>query len=458
MFGIVGIILGLLLLVYLSYKGYSIIWVAPVSGLLVAIIGFGFDGRAILNSYLKGYMPALGAFAQSYFPLFFLGAVFGKLMEITGSANAVALILVRIVGAKRALLAVIISCGILTYGGVSLFVVVFAIYPLAISLFREANLPRRLIPGAIALGAFTFTMTAFPGAPQLNNIIAGQNFNTTPYAAPILGIIAGLIMFFGGYFYLLWKQNKIIKNGEHFSEPSVEVVLRDSNQLPSPILSIIPLIVVIISLYLFIKFVFKDLTPAEAVIPGSVLSLLCGIICTVIFNFNMLVGKSKDGKSSNGLIRALNEGGNGSVMAILNTAAAVGFGGVVKIVPGFKLLTDILLGMKASPLISEGIAITLLAGATGSSSGGMGIALTALAPQYLEMAKLSGLSPETLHRIATVASGGLDSLPHCGAVLTLLAVTGMTHKDSYNDIGMVTCILPIVALAAIIVLGTIGVV
>ena len=159
-----GILLGLLLLVFLSYKGYSIIWVAPLSAIIVALYGFGFNGQVLLESYTENYMGSLASFTKSWFPLFFLGAVFGKMMDVTGAARSVAHLLVKFVGAKRALLGVIVSCAVLTYGGVSLFVVVFAIYPLAISLFREANLPRKLIPGAIALGAFTFTMTAFPGS------------------------------------------------------------------------------------------------------------------------------------------------------------------------------------------------------------------------------------------------------------------------------------------------------
>lgn len=435
-----GILLGLILLVFLSYKGYSIIWVAPLSALLVALFGFGFNGEALLNSYIISYMSSLANFTQSWFPLFFLGAIFGKLMDVTGSAKSVAQLLVKFIGAKRALLSVVVSCAVLTYGGVSLFVVVFAIYPLAISLFREANLPRKLIPGAIALGAFTFTMTAFPGSPQLNNIIAGRYFNTTPYAAPILGIVSGTLMFGCGYLYLIWKQKKLIKNGEFFTEPEGEII-EQSKHLPNPYLSIFPLLVVVISLYILSK-------TGVAITPASILSLLCGNITVILLNIN----KYKL------FIKAFNEGGNGAVIAILNTAAAVGFGGVVKIVPGFQSLTDILLGLKASPLISEALAIILLAGATGSSSGGMGIALEALAPQYMKIAATNGINIEVFHRIATVASGGLDTLPHCGAVLTLLAVAKMTHKESYNDIGMVTCVIPIIALIATIILGMVGIV
>lgn len=436
-----GILIGLILLVFLSYKGYSIIWVAPVSALVVALFGFGFDGNKLLDAYVVNYMSSLAGFTQSWFPLFFLGAVFGKLMDITGSAKAVAQLLVKLIGSKRALLSVIVSCAVLTYGGVSLFVVVFAIYPLAISLFREANIPRKLIPGAIALGAFTFTMTAFPGSPQLNNIIAGKYFHTTPYAAPLLGIIGGLIMFVGGYLYLIWKEHKLIASGEHFTEPDEDFSTSTHSKLPNSYLSLIPLLVVVISLYLISR-------AGVPITPASILSLLCGNIAVMLLHLDKI-------KS---FTTAFNEGGSGAVIAILNTAAAVGFGGVVRVVPGFQALTDFLLGIKASPLISEGLAITLLAGATGSSSGGMGIALEALAPQYIQIAAQQGINIEVFHRVATIASGGLDSLPHCGAVLTLLAVTKMTHKDSYNDIGMVSCVIPVIALIVVIGLGMAGVV
>jgi len=439
----IGILLGLLLLVFLSYKGYSIIWVAPLSAIVVALFGFGLDGKAILESYTEQYMTSLAGFTKSWFPLFFLGAVFGKMMDLTGSASAVANLLVRFIGAKRALLGVIVSCAVLTYGGVSLFVVVFAIYPLALSLFREANLPRRLIPGAIALGAFTFTMTALPGSPQLNNIIAGKYFNTTPYAAPIMGTVAGLVMFGLGYLYLHWKQEKLVAAGEVFTEPT-NVIVDDekAKNLPNEYIAILPLIIVVVALYILSKVIKLPITPA------SILSLLLGNIAVAFFN----IGKAKV------FVKALNEGSSGSVVAILNTAAAVGFGGVVRAVPGFQVLTDKLLNIDASPLISEALSITLLAGATGSSSGGMGIALEALGGQYVEIAKTLGMNIEAFHRVATVASGGLDSLPHCGAVITLLAVTGMTHKDSYNDIGMVTCVIPLVALAVAIIMGMMGIV
>jgi H+/gluconate symporter-like permease len=143
--------------------------------------------------------------------------------------------------------------------------------------------------------------------------------------------------------------------------------------------------------------------------------------------------------------------------AIINTSAAVGFGAVVRAVPGFQSLTDLVMGIKGSPLISEAVAVNLLAGATGSASGGMGIALAALGEKYYQLALETGISPEAFHRVASLASGGLDTLPHNGAVLTLLAITGLTHKDSYIDIAVTSLVLPILSSIPAIILASLGI-
>ncbi len=429
-----GILLGLALLIFLSYRGFSIIWVAPLSALVVVIYAFGIDAEILLNSYLNDYMGTLAGFAKSWFPMFLMGAIFGKLMDVTGAAKSVAQLLTGIIGTKRAMLGVIIACGVLTYGGVSLFVVVFAIYPLGLALFREANIPRRILPACIALGAFTFSMTAMPGTPQLNNLIPMQFFNTTPMAAPIMGIVSALVMLGGGYFYLTWREGVMRRNGEVFDEPASFVKSDGEEILPNAYLSCLPLITVILTL--------------NVLKLNIVICLLIGNILTALLNM----------KKVSLFTKALNEGANGATIAIMNTAAAVGFGGVVRAVPGFKELSDILLGLKGSPLISEAVAVTTLAGATGSASGGMTIALNALGPKYMELAMSQGIDPAAFHRIAAIASGGLDTLPHNGAVLTLLAVTELDHNRSYVDIGMVTCIIPLASLVAALIMGTIGII
>lgn len=430
-----GILLGLICLAFLTYKGMSILWVAPVSALVVAAFG----GMNLLDAFTGDFMKAFGGYATSWFPMFMLGAIFGKVMEVTGAAESIAHFLAKKIGYKRAIIAVVVICGVLTYGGVSLFVVVFVMYPMGLALFREANLPRKMLPGSIALGAFAFTMTAFPGTPQLTNVIPATYFGTGPMSAPVIGIICGILMFILGILWLQYRTKKLQAAGEVFDEPEGETTAGISNpeDLPKWYLAIIPPLLIII---LF-----------NAVKLNIVVALLVGVLAGIIIFIRRL-------KTFGNVIKTLNDGASGSMLAILNTAAGVGFGGVIKAVPGFEQLKTLVTGIDASPLISEAIAINVLAGATGSSSGGVSIVLEALGPQFIELAKQSGIALEVFSRVASISAGGLDTLPQCGAVLTVLAVTKLTHKDSYIDIFMCCTVIPISATILAIILGTLGVV
>ena len=429
-----GIIFGLALLIFLAFKGQSILWVAPVCAAVVALFGMFEDPTInVLTMYTENYMTAMSGFIKSWFPAFMLGAIFGKVMELTGAAKSVGLWLTKLIGAKQAILAVVVACGVLTYGGISLFVVVFAIYPLAVALYREADIPNKLIPGAISLGAFTFTMTAIPGTPQIQNIIPTGYYGTTAMASPVMGIVAALVMFLLGMIWMKMREKKLKAEGLHFVEPS-NLAVSEDKELPNPIVSLIPLISVPITMNI-LKFPLVG-------------ALLCGVVLAMVLNF----------KHAKEFPKALTDGASGGLMSIGNTGAANGFGGVVKAVPGFATLTAMLLNVPGTPLISEAIAVSCLAGATGSASGGMGIALEALGPKYMELAASDpNLTPEALHRIASVASGGLDTLPHNGAVITLLSVCGLTHKDSYIDIGMNCCVFPTVAVIVCIIMAMIGI-
>ncbi|MBS2969260.1 GntP family permease [Metabacillus sp. KIGAM252] len=425
-----SIILGLILLMVLAYFGWSIIWIAPLISLLVA----GIEGLDLLPAYTETYMEGFVGFTKKWFPVFLLGAIFGKLMEETGMAQAVAYKITDFIGKKRAILGVLIGAAVLTYGGVSLFVVVFALYPLTVALFKAADLPRKLIPATLVLGAFTFTMTAIPGTPQIQNIIPTEYFKTTPLAGPVTGIAAGLIMAVGGYFYLAWRGKKLQARGEGYTEPKggSEVKEVDPSNLPNPYMSIIPLVAVVLSL----NVIKLDILP----------SLLIGIIIIMLLSL----------KKVKLFISAINGGASGSVMAIINTSAAVGFGAVVTAVPSFSHITDMIMGFGGNPLISEAIAVELLASITGSASGGMGIALQALGDQYYQLSQSTGIAPEAFHRIAAVASGA-SILPHNGALLTLLTVTGLKHKESYMDVAVVGLIIPIIALIVSILLASAGI-
>ncbi len=444
---LIGIFLGLGLLMYLAFKGLSIIWIAPLCAGLVAILG----GNDIITTYMGPYMEGLVGFMKSWFPAFMLSAIFGNLMDQTGCAESIAVWLVKRLGSKSAIASIVIGCGVLTYGGVSLFVVVFAIYPLALAIFREANISRKLIPGCIALGAFTFTMTAIPGTPQIQNLIPMKYFGTTPSAAPVMGIVGALVMFVLGVLYMEWRKKKRVADGDVFTEPDAQhaATRTDSTSLPHVTLAIIPLIMVVVVLN-FLQPVLT-LFSAELEVPSAniiIIALLVGIGLVMLLNLDK---RSK-------FLPSISKGVQGSVGAILNTSAAVGFGTVVRSVPGFAKLTELIMGVPGTPLISLAIAVNILAGATGSASGGMGIALEALGAKYMELSAQTGIPAAAFHRIAAMSSGGLDSLPHNGAVLTLLNNTGMTHKDSYMDIFIVSVVMPIFATIVAMILSGIGLV
>ena len=448
MLSLFGIFLGLGLLMYLAFKGYSIIWVAPLAAAVVALTG----GLDIISTYMGPYMTGLVGFVKAWFPAFLLSAIFGNMMETTGAAKSIAVFLTHKLGSKLAIAAIVLSCAVLTIGGVSLFVVVFAIYPLALAMFREANISRKLIPGAIALGAFTFTMTAVPGSPQIQNLIPMQYFGTTAMAAPIMGLTATFILFFGGVYYLNWKRNKLESQGEFYTEPDLAHMGKkdDGEKLPNILVALLPLVTVVTILNVLpyiVTFTEEQKAAGRSASEFIVYALLAGIALIFVLNVNK---REK-------LMKSLAVGSQGALGAIMNTSAAVGFGTVVRAVPGFADLTNILLAIPGNPLISLAVAVNLLAGATGSASGGMGIALAALGAKYMELAKTTGIDPQAFHRIASLASGGMDTLPHNGAVLTLLNNTGMTHKDSYFDIMVVSLILPIVASIPAIALAAMGI-
>lgn len=430
---LLGIILGLVLLIVLAYRGHSIIWVAPFCAILVALLG----GMDLLQAYLGDYINGTAAYIVSWFPAFFLGAVYGKIMDLTGAARSLANKLVSIIGPKYAVLAVVLPCLLMTYGGISLFVVVFVIYPMGYAIYREADLPRTLLPGAIAFGAFGITMTCIPGSPQIQNIIPTEYYGTTAAAAPLMGLVAALLIGIPGYLYLIWRARQAKKQGMHFvDDPKhLETAVEQAEQPKWHWLSgLLPLLVVVLMLNvlppLLKQYGLADWTSSQSI----VVALLGGIVTVCLMNVHQ----------AKVLLPAINQGANGSLNAIMNTACAVGFGSVVKVVPGFAMLKSAMINMPGSILFSEAVAVNVLAGATGSASGGMSIALETLGPQYLQKAAELGLDPAYLHRIASIASGGLDTLPHNGAVLTLLAVSNCKHKESYMDICVTSCIIPVI--------------
>lgn len=455
---VIGILLSLFLLMFFAYRGFSVILFAPVFALLAASL----SGLSLMPAYTELFMAKAVTYVKSFFPVFMLGAVFGKVMEDTGLAKGIAHSIIKGLGKERAILAVVLSASVLTYGGVSLFVVVFAVYPFAAALFREADIPKRLLPGTIALGAFTATMDSFPGTPQIQNLIPTNFFGTNGYAAPICGLLGGIAIYVIGMWYMEGRRKAAAAAGEGYgahtlNEPEVK---SNEGSLPSWHIAMLPLLTVLVVNFIMTRFSWDPnmLQPflamklpltAAAVknvvsIWALIIALVCGILLAIALGFSRL--------PQGGLAKALNAGAIGSLLAIMNTASEVGYGNVIASLSGFKAISGALLGIKVggSPLVSEAVSVTTLAGITGSASGGMSIALDLMAKDWLAWANQIGMSPEILHRVASMASGGMDTLPHNGAVITLLAVCGLTHRDSYRDIFAITCIKTAMVFAVII--------
>lgn len=478
--GLAGILIGLGLLIWLAYRGWSVLLLAPLAAMVTAL----FSSEPLLAHWTQTFMGSAAGFLGQFFPLFLLGALFGKLMEDSGSVTAIARFTTERLGAQRAMLAVVIAGAIVTYGGVSLFVAFFVLAPMAQQLFRSAGIPRRLMPAAIVLGTSTFTMSALPGTPSIQNAIPMPFFGTTPFAAPGLGILASLIMFAFGMWWLGREETRARGAGEGFGDgeaPSgerlaVDEILRERattarefdpaeitrakpSETPLAILpAALPLVIVVsvnlaMSMFLlprlntsFLSEIRWGETSLAAVggVWAVMTALVCAIVAVLAINYRRLPAVRE----------TMDAGANASVLPALSVASLVGFGAVVAALPAFGVVRDAVLAVEGGPLVSLAIATNVLAALTGSASGGLTIALDALAGTYMERAADIGLAPALLHRVAVIGAGTLDSLPHNGAVVTLLAVCGSTHGESYRDIVIVGIVGPIIGLAAIIALGS----
>lgn len=457
MLGVIGIILSLALLMYLAYRGITVLILAPLLALFAALMT---GGNALLPTYTEVFMREFATYAKTYFPLFLLGAIFGKVMEDSGSAKAIAHYVGNKIGKSRAILAIVLSGAILTYGGVSLFVVAFALYPIAAALFREADIPKRLIPGTIALSAFTFTMSALPGTAQIQNAIPMPFYGTNLYSGPILGIVAAIIMFSFGMWWLTSRAKKAAAKGEGYGDHKNENIQDfDLAKLPKFITALTPILIVLILNYLLSNIYFKNMNGDFLKPYGTTLSKVSGlwslIISVIVAVIFVLIANRKRFAD---MMKTVNSGAIGSLLAVVNTSSEVGYGNVVSSLASFAIIKSAILGISSNPLVSVAISVNVLAGLTGSASGGMSIALGALGKTYLDMAHAMNISPAALHRITVLACSGLDALPHNGAVITLLGICGLTHKQSYKDIFAVCSGGTLLAVVAAVILASFGVV
>ncbi|MDO7833711.1 GntP family permease [Sphingobium sp. HBC34] len=441
--------LALILLMIAAYRGMSVILMAPLLAMLAVFLT---DPAAVPAAFSGLFMEKVATFLKLYFPVFLLGALFGKLVEISGFSRSIVTAVIGVVGAGRAIPAIMIVTALLTYGGVSVFVAVFAVYPFAAEMFRRADIPKRLVPATIGLGAITFTMDALPGTPQIQNIIPTSFFGTTAWAAPVLGVIGSACIAAMGLAYLGWRRAKLMAAGESYGAPGTlvnEPEMVDDDAKVHPLVALLPLLVVGVGNLLLTLAIPRWMAADQVMLslpgmaePVSVKvaqmaalwavegALLLGIGTILLFAFGTVARRFAEGSKA---------AVGGALLAGMNTAVEYGFGAVIAALPGFLIVKDALRAIP-NPLVNEAITVTSLAGITGSASGGLSIALAAMADQFVAAGDAAGIPREVLHRVASMASGGMDSLPHNGAVITLLAVTGLTHRQAYKDIFALTLI------------------
>jgi len=437
------VLASLAFLMLVAYRGYSVILFAPVAALSAVLLT---DPSLVPPMFSSVFMEKMVGFVKNYFPVFMLGAVFGKVIELSGFSKSIVSAVIGMLGRERAILSIVVVCAILTYGGVSLFVVVFAVYPFAAEMFRQSDIPKRLIPATIALGAFSFTMDALPGTPQIQNIIPTTFFKTTTWAAPWLGLIGAAFVLILGVAYIQNRRRAAQARGEGYgTDLRNEPEPFENEKLPNPWIALSPLVIVGAANFLLTQIIPRAYGPTHemALLGGKPIvthisgvaaiwavegALLLGILTVFAFAWRPVLAKFADGSKA---------AVAGALLASMNTASEYGFGGVIALLPGFVLVSDALKAIP-DPLINEAISVTVLAGITGSASGGMSIALAAMADTFIAAAEAARIPLEVLHRVAAMASGGMDTLPHNGAVITLLAVTGLTHREAYKDIFVIT--------------------
>lgn len=431
-FGIIVLLLALILFGLLAFKQISALILAPLVTIFVIVC----SGLPILESLKTAFMPAASNYVTDYFLVFFVGALFGAVYQYTGAAESISKTLAGLCKGKFVAPIIMTITGILTYGGVSGFVVFFVIYPIALNMFKEANVTRRLIPAAISAGCWTWSMYG-PGSPSIQNVIGMNSLGTPAAAALVPSIVATVGSYLMIFLWLEMRTRSFTNKGIVFRDTSLkfqlteeEMNVDEEKDLPNFWISIIPIAAILICF----NVVKLDVETA----------VFIGVALATVLMWNRV-------KGINGWISVFNEGAANSGVSILNTAIVVGFGGVVKNTQGFADLVELLKTFNMPALIFVMVTVAICAGACGSASGGMGVAFNALTDTYLSL----GAGLEDIHRIATIAAGTLDSLPHQGAQITLLGICKLTHKEAYFDIFITQIVIPFISCFIFIIVTTI---
>ncbi len=412
-----GLLVAFIGMAILIFKRVSPIIIGPLAAIIACLAG----GIPLFKGVTETYMSGVSGFFLSYFFIFLLGNIFGNIYQNSGAAAKIGAIISKKFGAKHCMLACMLSAAILSYGGINSFVIIFSVYPIALKLFEEADLPTYLLPGIVCGGMWTFAMTG-PFTPQIPNVVSMQYLGTPSYAGLLPGLSGALVMVICIVLFMNYSAKKARLRGEHFQWPEGVNRIDEDTNAPSGIISIIPLALVLL---------IFNLTKLDIII-----CLLIGILSALILFWKHLPKED--------MLHMFNSAASSSVVVIINTAVIVGFGSVAKITPFYAFATDVLTNSDANPYLVAAVGANVFSGILGSASGGISLMYETLGDTFLEYAQ-QGYNIEFIHRLCADGCGGLDSLPWNGSIVSVFAICNTTHKLSYKY-NFVTClVVPIAA-------------
>ncbi|KYZ75681.1 hypothetical protein AXX12_10735 [Anaerosporomusa subterranea] len=430
---VVGILLSLAVIVILALRGMGIMLIAPLAVVIVSV----FSDMGVLDTLMGPYMKGFVNYASKFYFVFLFASVFGKYMDDSGAAKSVAAGILKIIGHNKplyVLLAIAFITLTLTLGGVSLFVVIFAVMPIARPLFKEMNIPWHMFIAAFIFGIGSISMTMMPGSPSILNIMPMKYLGTTATAAPLLGLIAAALITLWNVAYMKYALEKCNARGEGYESNEIAATVATAaaeatatRVLPGVFTSLIPPIVLIAALN-----VFKV---------DIVWALIIGCLVAAVIFWQYVANP----------MATWNAGASNTAIPVINTCADVGYGMTVAASSGFKVITDFLMSIPGHPTISLSVATFLMTAITGSASGGMAIVLETLVGKYAAM----GLNPEMLHRIVAISAGTFDAMPHNGVIITSLAVAGLTHKQAYKHVWWGHCVGTFFVMVAVVFVGVV---
>lgn len=435
MLGVIGILLGIATLIFLTWKGWHM-GLATIAAAFVVIL---FNGMDIWPAISESYATAFKDFAGSWFLLFALGAIFGKVMDESGAAATISNFIVSKLGKKRIVLVVLVTTAILAYGGISVFVIMFTMYPICMALFKDADIPRKLFPAMSICMAGTTCMTFLPGAPSVPNLVPTEALGTTIYAAPVIGILGGVFVFVLDYLFFTKMIKVCAAKGEHFTAAADDVIfdLNDPKQtqnLPPVWKAFAPIVVLIVAAFVLMQF----LTPSNyAVVAAMTLACLVGVV---------LMHDKFSAK------KAVGVGFSNGFNSLVVTSSIMGFGGLVTASPTFTKVTEWILGLDMDPILLACVGINVICAITGSASGGITIFWNTLADYMIS----TGINTQILHRITCIACSGLDAMPYSSGIVLANEVGKTQLKDSYVYMFISNAVIPLIGLVFAIILYNIG--